>query len=133
MKFLDFFSCGIENIPDEIRNYKALERLNLSRNSKIDFSDLFNKLSSVKTLKYLDISDNKISSLPKEIGLLTSLEYLCIGRNPIITIPDEIVKLKNLKVVNVNRGKYKVSESGINKIKELLPNCQIVTDWIYRD
>lgn len=131
---LDFFSCRLDTIPKQIMNFLSLERLNLSRNPEIDFSDLFIKLSKVKTLKYLDLSDNNLTILPKEIGLLRSLEYLVIGQNAISSLPEEFFGLTNLKVINVY-GNYgaKISSSELQKIKERLPNCKIIDEWVYRD
>jgi Leucine-rich repeat (LRR) protein len=115
-------------------NFPALEELNLTRNPKIDFADLFKKLSSVKTLKYLDISENKLTTLPKEIGLLTSLEYLVIGQNAISALPEEFFNLANLKILNVYGSYgYKISETELQKIKEKLPNCEIIEEWVYRN
>lgn len=134
LKVLDFFSCRLDTIPDQIMNFVALEWLNLSRNPNINFSDLFIKLSKVKTLKYLDLSDNKLTILPKEIGLLTSLEYLVIGQNAISALPEEFFNLTNLKVINVY-GNFdrRISDTELQRIKERLPNCKIIDDWVYRD
>lgn len=123
LKDLILFGCHLDTIPNEAMNFPALEKLNLDGNPKIDFADLFKKLSSVKTLKYLDISDNNLTTLPKEIGLLTSLECLIIGRNSISTLPEEFFDLSNLKVLNVY-GNYdkKISEAGLLKIRERLPS-----------
>jgi len=134
LKDLDFFGCRLDTIPDQIMNFIALEKLNLTRNPKIDFADLFIKLSKIKTLKYLDLSDNKLTILPKEIGLLTSLEYLVIGQNAIQTLPEEFFNLTNLKVINVY-GNYnsKISDTELQRIKERLPNCKIIDEWVFRD
>lgn len=115
-------------------NFIALEKLNLTRNPKIDFAELFIKLSKIKTLKYLDLSDNKLTVLPKEIGLLTSLEYLVIGQNAISALPEEFFNLTNLKVINVY-GNYncKISDTELQRIKDRLPDCKIINEWVFRD
>lgn len=133
LKDLDFFGCRLDTIPNEIIKFPALEKLNLTRNPKIEFADLFKKLSHVRTLKHLDISDNKLTTLPKEIGLLTSLEYLVIGQNSISTLPEEFFNLTNLKFLNIY-GNYgsKISETELQKIRDRLPNCTIINEWVYR-
>jgi leucine-rich repeat protein SHOC2 len=134
LKDLDFFGCRLDTIPIEIADFPALELLNLTRNPAINFADLFKKLSSVKTLKHLDISDNELAVLPREIGLLTSLERLVIGQNSISTLPDEFFNMANLKVLNVY-GNYnsRISKEGLQEIKKRLPNCKIISDWVFRD
>jgi Leucine-rich repeat (LRR) protein len=134
LKDLDFFGCQLDTIPDQIINFIALEKLNLTRNPKINFSDLFIKLSKIKTLKYLDLSDNKLTILPKEIGQLFSLEYLVFGQNAISALPEEFFNLTNLKVINLY-GTYnsKISDTDLQKIKDRLPNCKIIDEWVYRD
>ena len=69
-----------------------------------------------------------------EVGLLASLEYLSLGQNPIETLPEEFYRLKNLKVLNVY-GNYntRLKESEIEKIKKKLPECEIITEWIFRN
>lgn len=134
LKDLDFFSCRLDSIPTEIGNFRALEKLNLTRNPQIAFAELFRKLSPVKTLKYLDISDNKIASLPKEIGLLSSLEYLVIGQNFISNLPEEFFSLTNLKTLNVY-GNYdrRIPNAELEKVRQRLPNCKIINEWVFRD
>jgi len=130
LKDIDFVSCRLDTIPDEIMNFYALEKLNLRSNPNIDFSDLFIKLSSVKTLKYLDISNNKLTALPQEIGLLTSLEFLVIGQNSISTLPEDFFYLTNLKSIYVY-GDYnnRIADTELQKIKERLPNCVIISEF----
>jgi len=130
LKDLDLFSCRLDSIPDEIKNFPALEKLDLTRNPKINFSELFMKLSSLQTLKYLNISENNLLTLPAEIGLLNSLEQLIIGDNLFEELPEEFFNLTNLKILNIYAGK--LNEKEIQKIKDKLPNCKIINDWVYR-
>jgi len=52
-------------------------------------------------LKSLDLSGNKIESLPGDIGLLTKLEELILTKNKIDEIPKEIGSLKRLRVLKM--------------------------------
>ena len=131
---LELSGCRLDKIPMEMANFSCLEKLDLTFNPQVDYADLFKKLSYIKTLKFLNISDNKLTALPKEIGLLTSLEYLVIGQNAISTLPEEFFKLTNLKVLNAfGNYKNKISEAELQKIKDRLPNCKIIDEWVFGD
>jgi leucine-rich repeat protein SHOC2 len=131
---LEISQCRLDTIPVEITNFSSLEKLDLSYNPQIDYADLFKKLSYVRTLKFLNISGNKLTALPKEIGLLTSLEYLVIGQNAISILPEEFFKLTNLKVLNAyGNHDTKIIEPELQKIRERLPGCKIIDEWVYND
>ncbi|MFM5896156.1 MAG: leucine-rich repeat domain-containing protein, partial [Dolichospermum sp.] len=49
----------------------------------------------------LDLSNNQISSLPREIGQLTNLQSLNIYNNQISSLPPEIGQLTNLQSLNI--------------------------------
>ncbi|GIV27887.1 MAG: hypothetical protein KatS3mg027_1701 [Bacteroidia bacterium] len=133
LKILDLSGCRLDTIPDEIMNFPALEKLILTNNPELNFADLLKKLSFIRTLKYLDLSNNNLTTLPKEIGLLTSLEYLVIGLNNTITFPGEFFNLKNLKVINLYGYFKNAYEVAHQTIKEKLPGCKIIKDWIFRN
>jgi Leucine-rich repeat (LRR) protein len=61
--------------------------------------DLFVNISKLTNLKYLNLSYNQITTIPKNIfDNLTNLEYLWIGSNDITSMPENIFnKLTNLK------------------------------------
>ena|SRR5687767_1221120 len=50
-------------------------------------------------LKTLDLSGNKIEAMPADLGLLTKLEELDITKNKIDELPKEIGNLKRLRVL----------------------------------
>ncbi|XP_063967715.1 leucine-rich repeat and calponin homology domain-containing protein 1-like isoform X1 [Lytechinus pictus] len=95
----------------------SLSYLNLSRNQlsvlPMQICDLFlevlilsnNKLVSLppeigklRTLMLLDASCNELDNLPNEIGEMSGLKELNIRRNHLVTLPDEISKLKLVKL-----------------------------------
>ena len=57
-----------------------------------------------KNLQHLDLSKNKIETVPAEISNLTKLEYLSIGKNNLNEFPEGIVELANLKKLILNQN-----------------------------
>jgi len=77
-------------------------------------------------LTYLDLSRNKLSSLPKEIGELKKLTGLYLSNNQLTNLPEEIRELKNLTYLDIRNNSIPVSE--IEKIRQLLPFCEIKSE-----
>ena len=108
------FFCKINKaflIVPNLLNYK-LEYL---RVINFKFWDKFN-------LKYtrLDLENNKIKEIPKEIQFLTNLQYLYLDNNKIKTIPEEIRFLTNLKYLSLRS----------NQITEIPKEIQFLTSLI---
>jgi Leucine-rich repeat (LRR) protein len=87
------------NTKFHLENLKNLEHLNLSRNN-IDLQNLAN--DSVQNLKYIVLSFNNLTSVPKEIGLLKDLVDLQFAENEIKSdqIHHALGSLKNLEVLS---------------------------------
>uniref|UniRef100_A0AAY4EGR5 RING-type domain-containing protein n=1 Tax=Denticeps clupeoides TaxID=299321 RepID=A0AAY4EGR5_9TELE len=58
-------------------------------------------VSCLVTLKVLDIHENKLMSLPDDIGQLTSLQVLNLEKNLLKVLPESIGDLCNLQTMNV--------------------------------
>ncbi len=66
----------------------------------------------------------KLSILPRSITKLHHLKELWLSDNQIKAIPESIGQLQNLKWLGLRHNP--ISESEINKIKKLLPNCNVI-------
>ena len=82
------------------------------------------QVAKFKNITLLSLLNNKIQKLPVEVGTLTNLKTLYVDINPIKTLLPAISKFKQLE--NLGIGKTNVSSSEIEKIKQLLPNCNIM-------
>jgi Leucine-rich repeat (LRR) protein len=56
----------------------------------------------LRSLKHLDLWDNKISELPAAIGELHQLESLELGFNPLTTLPESFLRLTNLQRLDLS-------------------------------
>lgn len=92
------------------------------KNGKLDLSyrnlvfDYYNSLSLFKTIvdeshnlkspiTHLDLTGNKIETLPDCIGRLTSLQSLNLSSNPLQSLPCSITQLSKLRLLILPDGK----------------------------
>uniref|UniRef100_A0A8C6EFG8 Leucine rich repeats and calponin homology domain containing 3 n=1 Tax=Moschus moschiferus TaxID=68415 RepID=A0A8C6EFG8_MOSMO len=97
---LNLYQNCIRYVPEAILNLQALTFLNISRNQ---LSTLPVHLCDLP-LKVLIASNNKLVSLPEEIGHLRHLTELDVSCNEIQTIPSQIGNLEALRDLNVRRN-----------------------------
>ena len=76
-------------------------------------------------LNILSLIKNKIRTLPAEVNSLAALKELYVDTNPISSMSTVINRLGNLETLGA--VKTSLSTAEINKIKQLLPKCKIIT------
>ncbi|XP_075447259.1 leucine-rich repeat and calponin homology domain-containing protein 1 isoform X2 [Ascaphus truei] len=104
LEALNLYHNCIKMIPDAFVNLQILTYLNISRNQ---LSFLPACLCGLP-LKVLIASNNKLGSLPEEIGQLQQLMELDVSCNEITSLPQQIGLLKSLRELNVRRNYLKV-------------------------
>ncbi|XP_072466675.1 leucine-rich repeat and calponin homology domain-containing protein 1 isoform X4 [Notamacropus eugenii] len=104
LEILNLYHNCIRVIPEAIVNLQMLTYLNLSRNQ---LSSLPACLCGLP-LKVLIASNNKLGSLPEEIGQLKQLMELDVSCNEITALPQQIGQLKSLRELNIRRNYLKV-------------------------
>ncbi|NXJ73587.1 LRCH3 protein, partial [Trogon melanurus] len=100
LESLNLYQNCIRYIPEAILNLQSLTFLNISRNQ---LSTLPVHLCNLP-LKVLIASNNKLVSIPEEIGQLRQLTELDVSCNEIQTIPPQIGNLESLRDLNVRRN-----------------------------
>ncbi|KAM4693289.1 DISP complex protein LRCH3 isoform 1-T1 [Discoglossus pictus] len=100
LESLNLYQNCIRYVPEATLNLQALTFLNISRNQ---LTLLPGYLCSLP-LKVLIASNNKLDSLPEEIGSLRYLTELDVSCNEIQTIPTHIGKLESLRDLNIRRN-----------------------------
>ncbi|PIO35479.1 hypothetical protein AB205_0029040, partial [Aquarana catesbeiana] len=93
----------LNDFPLEIQYLVHLERLELNQN-KIEAipSGIFLNL---KALKYLKLSNNRLSDLPKDLSTCSELQYLNLAHNLFTEIPKSILTLMSLRELYVDNNK----------------------------
>nr|XP_014344690.1 PREDICTED: leucine-rich repeat and calponin homology domain-containing protein 3 isoform X9 [Latimeria chalumnae] len=100
LESLNLYQNCIRYIPEAVLNLQALTFLNVSRNQ---LSVLPAHVCSLP-LKVLIASNNKLVSLPEEIGHLRHLTELDVSCNEIQMLPPQIGSLESLRDLNVRRN-----------------------------
>jgi len=92
-------SDDIVEISSSVVKLINLKSISLSHNQGMNLVDLFDKLSLLPKLEFLNLSDCQIELLPSNISKLSYLKRLMIGNNKLVALPPEIKKLPKLKEV----------------------------------
>ncbi|KAG5564705.1 hypothetical protein RHGRI_000784 [Rhododendron griersonianum] len=116
LKELNLEDCHLSYLPDEIGNLISLRTLNLTQNK---LSTLPDCICILTCLKRLHLDNNNVSHLPSGIGRLTSLEILNLARNSLCTLPHTIGKLSCLKKLLVGNNKLSHLPSEIGDLDSL--------------
>ncbi|NXP76898.1 LRCH3 protein, partial [Ramphastos sulfuratus] len=108
LESLNLYQNCIRYIPEAVLNLQSLTFLNISvffffPKSRNQLSTLPVHLCSLP-LKVLIASNNKLVSIPEEIGQLRQLTELDVSCNEIQTIPPQIGNLESLRDLNVRRN-----------------------------
>lgn len=111
--------AGLSEIPDEILLLENLEYLDLS-NSKIPATD-FDKLKSLKKLRYLAIESGNLCEIPSFIFESKNLEWLSLGDNNIGVLSAGFHQLSRLHYLNL-------SYNNLTKINEGLFNLSSIQE-----
>ncbi len=133
------YSNAIE-LPDDIKKFKRLKGINLSKNKIKDFDKLFRQLSELPNLEYLELDYSNLKKFPSSISKLKNLKGLSLEASNIHQLPKEIGRLRNLGYLSIrNNSKIRdlpeeikylkklncldVSGSGIRRLREEIGSC----------
>jgi len=70
----------------------------------VGLTELPNSIPNLKYLKYLNLSQNKISNIPRSIEELEGLEYLYLKENNLTNLNPSFGKLPNLSVLDLSKN-----------------------------
>ncbi|KAJ8926903.1 hypothetical protein NQ314_020755 [Rhamnusium bicolor] len=97
---LDFSRCGISEVPNDVyANSPTLEVLHLEGNK---LKDLSPQLFQCIDLRYLNVSDNEIRTMPPLISKLTNLQVLIFSKNVLDGVHPNLDKLSKLTMLDLS-------------------------------
>jgi len=106
----------MKRVKELIINAKDRQYLDLSDNQ---LSDLPKEIAELKNLKKLYLNDNQLSDLPKEIAELKSLQTLDLRNNQLSDLPKEIAELKSLQELYLSSNQLSDLSKEIAELKNL--------------
>lgn len=119
---LDISACELSEVPScAFSMCKVLQKKVLILHTN-DLRSLVPKgccLGALATLKVLDLHENKLTSLPDEIGQLSSLQVLNVEKNQIKQLPDTIGGLLHLQTLNVKGNCLTVLPVSVGRMSSL--------------
>ena len=97
LKTLHLVNCNLSSasISSKLWGLPNLKVLNLCKNSL----DNIDNVASLKSLTFLNVSQNELMEIPENICELENLEVFDISSNNISAIPNSLSKLPNLKKI----------------------------------
>ncbi len=119
-KKLDLSSNKLTDLPKGIGKLQNLIILDLSHNQ---LTKLSRDIGKLQNLEVLSLNHNQLIKLPKRIGQLQNLEVLSLSYNRLTRLPKKIGQLQKLQTLDLKENNF--SEDEKQKIKTLLPNCEI--------
>ena len=95
------------------------ETLNLERLSLTSLPPIFHHPAFISRLNELDLSENKLKTLPEELYLLKNLRMLNLGQNRLKALPEQMGKLQALERLYLNGNDLSELPKAIGKLKNL--------------
>ena len=109
------------NVPQALRNLGVrnmnIQILNLHNNS---LKSIPKEIGNLTNLKILDLSENKITELPSSISNLKKLVNLNLSGNEITKLPSFIGELKNLMTIDLGYNNLTKLPPQIGKLENLM-------------
>ena len=103
-------------IKKRIVNIKGINVLDLSN---LKLSEIPKSVFNVRNLNFLYLSGNYLKTIPESIKSLTNLYLLDLSNNGISLLADSIFELSNLRELNVKNNRIEIIPKIINRAKEL--------------
>lgn len=104
LQWLRLDKTNLSEIPEELGKLMKLENLSLKKNN---LEKLFGELTELKCLRSLNIRNNNVKSsgIPNELFNLEELTTLDLSHNRLKTVPEGLDRAKSLLVLNLSHNK----------------------------
>ena len=106
------------NLKEALKHKEDVEGLVLKKGKLKEIP--MDKLVLFPNLQYLDLSKNKIDSIPKSIDKLDRLVVLDLSVNKIVRPPEELYNLTQLQCLKLGRNRIDYVSFNIQNLQELI-------------
>ncbi|KAK7904345.1 hypothetical protein WMY93_016952 [Mugilogobius chulae] len=113
---LDLSSNHIKKLPATIGDLGCLSQLNLRNNHLESFSEALCLSTLQKTLQSLDLSHNRLRSLPKEFCQLRELVTFKVDDNQLVCLPFNIGRLSKLRFLSAAHNQLSALPTDFRKL-----------------
>jgi len=123
LNLVDLSHNSLPEIPQTLLSLPTITRLEMQSNHLSNLSSL--SVSELSSLKYWDLSNNLITTIPRDLSPLVSLVYLNIRYNRLPSLPTSISTLSSLIFLGLSHNDLESmdeAEGGLVPIRKLLQN-----------
>ncbi|XP_067369627.1 leucine-rich repeat-containing protein 39 [Channa argus] len=107
----------VKCVPEELSYCESLERLELAMNQDLD--QLPDQFKNLKKLQHLDLSMNNFTCLPDCVVGLPALEWLDMGGNRLQHLPEDIHRMEKLHTLWLQRNELERLPENISRMQSL--------------
>ena len=114
---LDLSNNKIKELPELLCKLVNLAELRVTANRLSSFPDSLCQSSLSRSLKTLDLSDNRLVSLPGQFGYMTSLMSLNLANNQLESLPFSFHHLQNLRKLLLLNNRLHCLPSNMHRLQ----------------
>lgn len=118
----DLSECELDEVPVGVYTWCKVcrkEVLHL-QNNKIKCLSSGGSFKDLALLQVIDLSQNKLSSIPDEMGFLSSLKHLNLRHNRLSSLPKTFSNLKSLENLNISENRFRAFPVAICSLPKLV-------------
>lgn len=129
---------GLETLPSQLGltlflQTSYLKSINLPRNK---LSNVFSssQLASIhfRYIVQLNLADNRLASLPEDIGNMKSLQELDVSGNLLTVLPRTMMSLKMLRKLNISNNKFTDLDMSLSNLHLTLEHLNISSNQLIK-
>lgn len=113
--FLDLSRNRFCELPEEVASFSFMETLLLYHNS---IRSLSASIKSLTSLTYLDLRSNQLTALPREVCFLP-LQVLLVSNNRLTSLPDDLGRMERLTDLDASYNQLTTLPARIGDLRSL--------------
>ena len=104
-----------KQLPEVLGRCPSLEMIGFKANKVVNIPEF----SLPKKLRWLTLTDNRITLLPDTIGNCIQLEKLLLAGNQLTTLPNSIERLTNLQLLRISANRFNAFPEQVMSLPKL--------------